>query len=983
MLKHLLSILLLLILSISANAQSEVRSVYNHPKQPSTYTLSRGKLEGPFVQYYPNGLLQSEGIVSGTKRTGTNYYYGPDDSLVQKVEYTFTFPKIGNFQGSSLQERITCYGKEGQVQSVRKYINGREVTGDGNILLYDNGQLQAETQLGSDSRHYTSTTYFENGQTERLVSYYLVGNDQVYDSLQETWDESGQLLGSCNFNLGERHGVCRSWSPQGILIAEDSYRHGKLLYYKRWNEAGQVLESFDARQAEIRNVKMLYQQDQRTLSQKRYERRIVLDGDTIWLHYTERYDAQGQLTHTSVYSDRPGPNVSYGLQESFNENAIGNATFQIACELTPAGDTILRFSARGREEQLAFKIDRDVILPFRHTAKQADEALHKALQYAVSKRGEKGRKKQVAFDRSLLPAAEAYYQSIARQTFFTGGSLTSELDSTMTGPYAITYAGTHMRLEGYLVDGLKHGTFILYLNDSTLLFRREYRFGREHGPATEWYINGNIADERIFYFGKITHRTAYYLNGGKQSYNEAGPPELKDEWYPNGRIKHFTVCDGKTTAKADLDSTGKVTTYSWNDGDQLHFGRGAYRGRPLTTIHLPTEATETYTYTFEKYGTRITGKAYWDPIQKVRVLEDNIDVPRTRIDRAFRAFSPALPCQCEEWVGEEFFRLPLSEHVSKFSFNRFQFNFHEPLENFGDLYGDPYYPHKKPKVFIPGKEYNVDDYLFTYREIQFVLPDPNGLRFSISPCKSKHAFVNYGYHLSFRAGLPAYTKLTLYQPNSLSLAFNAGFLHQLDDRFQSLKDSADQLVPALFLFRAEQIIYDRKKELDVIHPYLSCARPCALNNTSLIIHAEGLLPDLSTTFNYPEMISSWKPDSGTADPRFRLLHVPARKLDKFRGAFLTRSTVYLPLKIADSTVYLLLTGKDIALGSDFVLGTLSVEATSGPDGLYTLRDQQDEVYALTRAEFEKLWKSSGVDQYNLQYDQASGHMLIHFYYTSK
>lgn len=474
--------------------------------------------------------------------------------------------------------------------------------------------------------------------------------------------------------------------------------------------------------------------------------------------------------------------------------------------------------------------------------------------------------------------------------------------------------------------------------------------------------------------------TTYFLNGGKRAHKYHYDVHPDQEWYQSGKPKRFTVTEGTTVTEVETSEIGIITAYRLIDKSTgIHLQKYPYNGQLRTSIQRIDAATPAYSFSAEQYGIRLEGRAFYDTIQKVVVLEDNLG-KEVRKDITLVEYPPNIPCGCHDWEKRPMWIPNLLKHTSERQVRRYQFGFHERLDLGKHISGDPYYINQRPDRFVFGKRYHVYSNFTSNTELALALPDSNGLILSLGPCRAKAAAVTYEVGIDFRYGFPGATKLSILKPKTLALRFNGNMLVQLDERFETITDASGKAVPGSFLFTGQRLVYDKKKEVDIIEPQLTCNAPVALTGTQLIVEPLLLLPDMSTTFDYPEMKKAWHLDSSASDTRLKLLGTEPELFEKFSGAYLPEAAVYLPAATGNSTVYLAFAGREVVIGKTFAIGTLRVFATK-ESGRFTLRGRNDEQVDLSAAELEQLLKNSGLTRYTQAYDGKTQTLTIHFYHS--
>jgi len=1002
-------------------AQVDKKVVNRNGKMAATYTLKNGELNGDFIQYYPNGLIQCQGSITSQKKSGEQYWYFPNDKLWKVVEYSISFPYNHNFEGYAFNEMITEYWDNGKNKSIIKYLNGREQLEK--TLWYKNGNLSRQTIINPDGKHYEYTEFFENGQKKYVRSFLINEKENIQDGVYQEWNEKGVLIRDATIVNNKNNGFSHVWADNGQMTEEYWYENNLIVAQKMWTIEGKQILAYDKRDATNKITNVEFYPDKKTIRAKSFYKTYPLDDSIIKINFTEIYNDKGELTQGAVNYNRtvvaciakkyfPNTNLSgefkkdslyiNGVRNNFFEASVKKVKeqtfYSLKLNMNPA------YNDRWFSETVSFP------------ATSSDKEIKKIVHHFLNKLERKfTNPKKVNPDylitKENFQLIEPYYLESIKKLFFDSVIINQKLNVNGSGKYSVRFRGSTLHYEATFKDGLLDGIATLYLNDSAKLSESEYHYGLLHGTAKEWFPNESIASETKYRYNKKIEEIQYFVNGGKKVkfiYGSNDRPikqyewhdngkvksemevinlpewsgyELKSEWYSSGAVKRFVIFKDSILMTGDLFENGQIKGYNYSDYKRKIFiSKNKVNDRQYMSIKIPAGILDSLNFDFEKYGIRIKGKVFRKPPSMDWKLEDMFG-EKTQVDFSQLSFSETLPCDCQDWTKHEFYRPPLKNYMDESTFFKYQLNFHEPLKVFPFIFGDPYYTSSDPEKYILGKKYNFSSTFNVMKEIVISLPDSNGVLFSLSPCMSKYAFASYSIYGEFRYGFPSETVITIGDPKTLAITFSSKLLRQVDKNNLPLKNKKGDDLPGMILFNAKKVTYDSKKELDVTEPSLECSRLLEISGTGIIIEIKGMLPDLSSTFNYPEMDKAWLAKKAFFDKRVETLKIPEAVINDFRGAYLTSSVIKIPYSNQGVKNLLQFYGKDIAIGSNFIIGTFSVSAKKGSGNKYSIVDSADKKVSIDEKTLKENLTTLGFNNFYFQYDAENAELNIHFYYT--
>lgn len=88
---------------------------------------------------------------------------------------------------------------------------------------------------------YTGLTYTRYENNGELKSIYPYENGLI-DGICRDWYENGQIESERIMKKGCSNGYEKCWYPNGILKSISSYKSGGIIYYKKWDEKGNLVE---------------------------------------------------------------------------------------------------------------------------------------------------------------------------------------------------------------------------------------------------------------------------------------------------------------------------------------------------------------------------------------------------------------------------------------------------------------------------------------------------------------------------------------------------------------------------------------------------------------------------------------------------------------------------------------------------------------------------------------------------------------------
>jgi antitoxin component YwqK of YwqJK toxin-antitoxin module len=128
----------------------------------------------------------------------------------------------------------------------------------------------------NDSLVYDEGTMLHGGVPFTGIGYTLDANGAVNSEIEyrnglewglsRTWYLPGKLFQESTLFMGTRHGTKREWYPNGQLKEEGDYELGFAVRKKTWDEAGNLLESYELKETDpkyrrLQHFREIYRDD--------------------------------------------------------------------------------------------------------------------------------------------------------------------------------------------------------------------------------------------------------------------------------------------------------------------------------------------------------------------------------------------------------------------------------------------------------------------------------------------------------------------------------------------------------------------------------------------------------------------------------------------------------------------------------------------------------------------------------------------------
>jgi antitoxin component YwqK of YwqJK toxin-antitoxin module len=192
-------------------------------------TDSKGRRQGAWTDFYPNGQKRYEGQFKNDQCVGEFKYYDEQGQL----KATNTFDKAGT-------RALNKSYSNGTLIATGYYVNQKK-EGEWRYYSKENGKLLLVEDNKAGKPHGSSKVY--NPLNERVAeeSWYVDGHrngpaKQYYDS--------GILMMECQYKDDQLDGPSKTYYPSGALKEEGAFQKGvKIGVWTTYNEDGDVVST--------------------------------------------------------------------------------------------------------------------------------------------------------------------------------------------------------------------------------------------------------------------------------------------------------------------------------------------------------------------------------------------------------------------------------------------------------------------------------------------------------------------------------------------------------------------------------------------------------------------------------------------------------------------------------------------------------------------------------------------------------------------
>lgn len=196
--------------------------------QDYNQTDAKGRKQGVWMDFYPNGQKRYEGQFKNDKCKGEFRYYDEQGNLKATNEFDKSGEKALN----------KTYAPNGRVVATGYYLNQKK---DGEWKYYDkdSGQLRLSEENKDGKVNGWSRLYNPNNSTLAEEMQYVEG---VPNGLCRKYSDTGVLLMECHYSNGLLEGQVKTYYPNTLLKEEGQYAKGeKSGQWKTYNEDGDLI----------------------------------------------------------------------------------------------------------------------------------------------------------------------------------------------------------------------------------------------------------------------------------------------------------------------------------------------------------------------------------------------------------------------------------------------------------------------------------------------------------------------------------------------------------------------------------------------------------------------------------------------------------------------------------------------------------------------------------------------------------------------
>ena len=202
--------------------------------QDMNRTDAKGRRQGAWTDFYPNGQKRYEGQFKNNKCKGTFCYYDEQGNLQATNEFDKSGEKCLN----------KTYAPNGRVIATGYYVNQKK-EGEWKYFDRNSGQLLLLEDNKGGKVHGWSKLYNPNNGKLAEETQFVDGQPE---GVCRKYSDTGVLQMECQYHQGQLNGPCKTYFPNTALKEEGQYVNGKKSgEWKTYNEDGDLLvtETFE------------------------------------------------------------------------------------------------------------------------------------------------------------------------------------------------------------------------------------------------------------------------------------------------------------------------------------------------------------------------------------------------------------------------------------------------------------------------------------------------------------------------------------------------------------------------------------------------------------------------------------------------------------------------------------------------------------------------------------------------------------------
>ncbi len=444
--------------------------------------IKNGKPDGYWKSYYPTGVIRSEGNRVNHLLDGNWIFYNSLGDTINKVHYI-----LGNKNGYSYEYFVDRNKPEslGKVK-LRELIVQNKKEGEA-IEFYENGKIKERIHYKNNKKEGYSIEYDKEGIIITLKVYRkgnLVDREKInrYDNnglktgVWKEYYESFRVKKESNYKNDLLDGYYKEYYQNGSLRITLLYREGKLV---QENLQDEELVEYDTIYNEKGNVK---------------EIRIVKNGRPWGIN--KKYNDSGRLELYSIYDEKGKLIEEGGVDEDGNREGIWQEYFENGAVKAKG-----KYIKNLKEGKWEFYYKNGTI----EQVGKYERNRYSGLWQWYYENGNLWKEEEYYNGREegIYIEYDEYSEIIVQGEYF---------DGEREGEWEINVGD--ITEKGNYVTGLRDGKWKAYYDNGTLYFEGEYIQGNAEGKHKFFYPDGTLKEERYFVSGlKEKHWKKYDETG--------------------------------------------------------------------------------------------------------------------------------------------------------------------------------------------------------------------------------------------------------------------------------------------------------------------------------------------------------------------------------------------------------------------------------------------------------------------------------------
>jgi len=461
----------------------------------STYGQNVISENGYSKIYYPNGSLQSEGVIKNGKPEGYWKNYYPTGVIKSEGKRkNFLLDSIWNFYSltGNIKLRISYLEGKKNGYSYEYVTNSKNYVNIGNILseeLFINKKKEGKAKYFYENGNIKEEIYYKNNKKDGIAIKY--SEDKRVIGIRNY--RNGELIESQRINRyneeGKKSGVWKEFYSDSKVKTESYYRNGLLEgYYKKYDLNGKL------------EVTFLYKEG--VLIEELHEDQISVN------EVIERYD-DGNIKSEKYYKN--GKPVGIHKEYIREKNIIHAKIYNNNHNLIMKG--IMDMEGRKSGIWQEYNEDEKVIAKGRYSA------------------GKKNGEWEYYYDNGNIEQKGSYVNNLYEGIwywYYRNEEIWKEEEFYMgleDGMYFEYDKDGLVIKEGKYVEGEKEGEWLTIINDFKA--KGKYTNGVQDGKWKHYYDTGILSFEGSFIQGRADGKHRYYYGNGN----------LKEEQYYDVGLK--------------------------------------------------------------------------------------------------------------------------------------------------------------------------------------------------------------------------------------------------------------------------------------------------------------------------------------------------------------------------------------------------------------------------------------------------------------